>query len=223
MGDLFELREAVLTGNAPAAASAARKALDSGMSPVDIIAQGITPAMAEVGRRFEEGDYFLPELLIAGLAAKEIFHILRPLLARTGVKPKGRIVLGTVQDDLHDIGKNLVGAMLEGGGFEVTDLGVDVAPDRFVAAIQAYNAQIVGLSALLTTTMPGMETTIAAIRAAGLREQVKIMVGGAPVTQQYAEAIGADGYGENAAVAVHLACRLLDAPTDTRALREVTS
>ncbi|MGO9640062.1 MAG: corrinoid protein [Candidatus Acidiferrales bacterium] len=208
MHDLASLRQAVIEGDVAAAVSAARKALDEGIQPVDLISEGISPAMAEVGRLFEEGDCFVPELLMAARATKEIFQILRPLLARTGVKPTGRVVLGTVQGDLHDIGKNLVAAMLEGGGFEVTDLGVDVPPEKFIAAVQNKQAQIVGLSALLTTTMPAMKTTIDAFRAAGIREQIKVMVGGAPVTQSYAEAIGADGYGENAAASVDLARRL---------------
>jgi len=211
MHDLSILREAILTGNAAAALSAARKALDEGVNPVDIVTEGISPAMAEVGRLFEEGEYFVPELLIAARATKEIFKILRPLLAQTGAKPRGHVVLGTVRGDLHDIGKNLVAAMLEGGGFEVTDLGVDVPPEKFIAAVQDRQAQIVGLSALLTTTLPAMKTTIEAFRTAGIRERVKVMVGGAPVTKSYADSIGADGYGENAAASVDLARRLVGA------------
>jgi 5-methyltetrahydrofolate--homocysteine methyltransferase len=208
MIDLSSLRQAVLVGDAGAAASATRKALDEGAQPIEIVTEGIGPAMAEVGRLFEACEYFVPELLMAARATKEIFQILRPLLAQTGRKPTGRVVLGTVQGDLHDIGKNLVAAMLEGGGFEVIDLGVDVAPARFIAAVQNKQAQIVGLSALLSTTMPAMKTTIEAFRAAGIRGSVKIMVGGAPVTQKYADSIGADGYGESAAASVELARRL---------------
>ena len=208
MIDLSSLRRAVLGGDAGAAASATRKALDEGAQPVEIISEGIGPAMAEVGRLFEECEYYVPELLMAARATKEIFQILRPLLAQTRVKPTGRVVLGTVQGDLHDIGKNLVAAMLEGGGFEVIDLGVDVLPAKFIAAVQNKQARIVGLSALLSTTMPAMKTTIEAFRAAGIREGVKIMVGGAPVTQNYADSIGADGYGESAATSVDLARRL---------------
>jgi 5-methyltetrahydrofolate--homocysteine methyltransferase len=165
--------------------------------------------MAEVGRLFEESEYFVPELLIAARATKEDFQLLRPALAQTGTKPKGHVVLGTVQGDLHDIGKNLVAAMLEGGGFEVTDLGVDVAPQKFVAAVREKQAEIVGLSALLTTTLPAMKKTVDAFGSAGIREQIKVMVGGAPVTKSYAESIGADGYGENAATSVQLALRLI--------------
>ena len=211
MHDLSILREAVLIGNAAAAVSAARKALDEGVNPVDIVTEGISPAMSEVGRLFEEGEYFVPELLIAARATKEIFKILRSLLVQTGAKPRGQVVLGTVRGDLHDIGKNLVAAMLEGGGFEVTDLGVDVPPEKFIAAVQDKQAQIVGLSALLTTTLPAMKTTIEAFRTAGIRERVKVMIGGAPVTQSYADSIGADGYGENAAASVDLARRLVGA------------
>jgi len=209
MPDLTSLREGIVTGNAAAAVSAARSALSKGVAPVDLVTEGISPAMAEVGRLFEEGEYFVPELLVAARATKEIFQVLRPLLAQTGAKPRGRVVLGTVQGDLHDIGKNLVAAMLEGGGFEVTDLGVGVSPEKFIAAVQNSRAQIVGLSALLTTTMPAMKTAVDAFRSAGIRDTVKVMVGGAPVTRNYAEAIGADGYGENAAASLELALRLI--------------
>ena len=209
MYDLSILRNAVTEGDTPAALAAAQQALDGGVQPLDLISQGIGPAMAEVGKLFEEGEYFVPELLMAARATKEIFKILRPLLAQTGAKPMAHVVLGTVQGDLHDIGKNLVAAMLEGGGFEVTDLGVDVPPEVFIAAIKKRPVQIVGLSALLTTTMPAMKTTIEAFRTAGVREQFKIMVGGAPVSKTYAEFIGADGYGETAAASVDLARRLL--------------
>ena len=208
MHDFSSLREAVLKGDAPGAAAAARRLLDEGADPVAVISQGISPAMAEVGRLFEEGEYFVPELLISARATKGVFEILRPILARTGAQPAGRVVLGTVHGDLHDIGKNLVGAMLEGGGFEVTDLGVNVPPDRFVAAAREKGAQIVGLSALLTTTLPAMKTAIETFKTAGIRDKVKVMIGGAPVTQGYADSIGADGYADNAAASVDLARRL---------------
>ena len=209
--DLSALRHAVIEGDVPASVTAARTALEEGVQPIDVISQGISPAMAEVGKLFEEGEYFVPELLMAARATKEIFVILRPLLAQAGSKPMAHVVLGTVQGDLHDIGKNLVAAMLEGGGFEVTDLGVDVPPETFIAAVKKRPVQIGGLSALLTTTMPAMKTTIEAFRAAGIREQIKIMVGGAPVTSKYAETIGADGYSETAAASVDLARRLVAA------------
>jgi 5-methyltetrahydrofolate--homocysteine methyltransferase len=208
MHDLSALQKAVIEGEVRAAVAAAREALDAGVRPVDLISQGIGPAMAEVGKLFEEGEYFVPELLMAARATKEIFIVLRPLLAQTGARPMAQVLLGTVQGDLHDIGKNLVAAMLEGGGFEVTDLGVDVPPEKFIEAVKKKPVQIVGLSALLTTTMPAMKNTIEAFRTAGIRDQVKFMVGGAPVTRSYAESIGADGYSETAAASVDLARRL---------------
>jgi len=211
MHDLSALRKAVIEGEVAASVATARQALDEGMAPLDLISQGVSPAMAEVGSLFEEGEYFVPELLMSARATKEIFQIIRPLLVASGAEPAGQVILGTVQGDLHDIGKNLVAAMLEGGGFEVTDLGVDVAPEVFVDAVRKKQVQIVGLSALLTTTMPAMKKTIEAFREAGIREQVKIIVGGAPVTKNYAESIGADGYSENAAASVDLARRLATA------------
>jgi len=212
MDQLSSLREAILTGDASAAADAAGVALAAGVSPVDVIAEGISPAMAEVGRLFEEGEYFVPELLISARATKEVFSILRPLLVETGAKSAGRVLLATVEGDLHDIGKNLVGAMLEGAGFEVVDLGVDIPASRFVSAVQEARPHIVGISALLTTTMPAMKTTVEALDAAGLRSEVKVMVGGAPVTQRYADSIGADGYGETATAAVDVARQLMGSP-----------
>jgi 5-methyltetrahydrofolate--homocysteine methyltransferase len=212
MDQLSSLREAILTGDASAAADAAGVALAAGVSPVDVIAEGISPAMAEVGRLFEEGEYFVPELLISARATKGVFAILRPLLAETGAKSAGRVLLATVEGDLHDIGKNLVGAMLEGAGFEVVDLGVDILASRFVSAVQEARPQIVGISALLTTTMPAMKTTLEALDAAGLRPEVKVMVGGAPVTQRYADSIGADGYGDTATAAVDVARQLMGRP-----------
>jgi 5-methyltetrahydrofolate--homocysteine methyltransferase len=209
MHDFSKLQEAVLAGNSAAAVAAARQALNEGADPLDLVLHGISPAMGEVGRLFEAGDYFVPELLISARATKEVFVLIRPLLARQGAQPTGRVVLGTVQGDLHDIGKNLVAALLEGGGFEVIDLGVNVTPEKFIAAVEDKKAQIVGLSALLTTTLPAMKATLDTFRAAGMRDRVKVMIGGAPVTQSFAEAIGADAYGENAASSVQLARRLV--------------
>ncbi len=205
MSDLYE---AILNGNAPAAAEAARQALQSGAAALELVQGHMVPAMDEVGRRFECEDYFVPELLLAARAMKAALALIRPLLASSGAQPAGRVVIGTVKGDLHDIGKNIVASMLEGGGFEITDLGADVSPEKFVDAVRANRANLVCLSALLTVTMPSMKTTIDALSAAGLRGQAKIMVGGAPVTQRYADEIGADGYGENAAVAVALARKL---------------
>jgi 5-methyltetrahydrofolate--homocysteine methyltransferase len=209
MHDFSKLQEAVLAGNSAAAVAAARQALSEGADPLDLVLHGISPAMAEVGRLFEAGDYFVPELLISARATKEVFVLIRPLLAKQGAQPTGRVVLGTVQGDLHDIGKNLVAALLEGGGFEVIDLGVNVSPEKFLAAVADKKAQVVGLSALLTTTLPAMKTTLEAFRSAGMRDRVKVMIGGAPVTQSFADSIGADAYGENAASSVQLARRLV--------------
>ena len=208
MADFSRLREAVLTGNAPAAVAATRQALDAGVNPVELVNQAISPAMEEVGRLYEAGEYFVPELLLAARATKEVFQLIRPLLAQKDVPPAARVVLGTVQGDLHDIGKNLVGAMLEGGGFEVIDLGVNVAPEKFVLAVKEKQAQIVGLSALLTTTMPAMKKTLEVFRTAGIRDRVKVMIGGAPITQSYADSIGADAFGQNAGAAVAIARKL---------------
>jgi 5-methyltetrahydrofolate--homocysteine methyltransferase len=205
MSDLYE---AILNGDTPAAAEAARQALEGGAAALDLVQNHMVPAMDEVGRRFECEDYFVPELLLAARAMKAALALIRPLLASSGAEPASRVVIGTVKGDLHDIGKNIVASMLEGGGFEITDLGADVAPEKFVDAVRANRANLVCLSALLTVTMSSMKTTIEALSAAGLRGQAKIMVGGAPVTQRYANEIGADGYGENAAVAVALARKL---------------
>jgi 5-methyltetrahydrofolate--homocysteine methyltransferase len=167
--------------------------------------------MNEVGRRFECDEYYVPELLLSARAMKGSLELLRPLLAASGAQPVARVVIGTVKGDLHDIGKNLVSSMLEGGGFEVVDLGTDVTPEKFIEAIKQHRANIVALSALLTVTMPMMKQTIEALKQASLRDQVKVIVGGAPVTGEYAESIGADGYSESATGAVALA-RQLAAP-----------
>lgn len=209
MPDLEKLHEAVIEGDWKAAASLTHAAIAAGVAPLTIVSQSLVPAMDEVGRRFECEEYFVPEMLLSARAMKASMEIVRPLLAATGAEPVGRVVIGTVKGDLHDIGKNLVASMLEGGGFEVIDLGADVAPARFIEAAVARDANLVALSALLTVTMPSMKTTIDAFQSAGLRNRVKIMVGGAPVTQRYADAIGADGYSENAGSAVALARKLV--------------
>ncbi len=205
MADLQKLYEAVLTGNAKDATAVAEAALAEGVEPLKLVNEAMIPAMDEVGRRFEANEYFVPELLIAARAMKSALEKIKPHLAKSGAQPTGRVVIGTVKGDLHDIGKNLVGSLLEGGGFEVTDLGVDVSPEQFISAAQANQASIIALSALLTTTMPAMEKTIQALHEAGVREQIKVMIGGAAVTQDYANKIGADGYSESAAGAVRLA------------------
>jgi 5-methyltetrahydrofolate--homocysteine methyltransferase len=211
MSDLEKLKEALIEGNWKTAAAATQAALTDGVAPLTIVTEHLMPAMDEVGRRFECEEYFVPEMLLSARAMKASMEILRPLLASSGAQPVGRVVIGTVKGDLHDIGKNLVSAMLEGGGFEVIDLGADVAPEIFVAQAAARGANLVALSALLTVTMGWMKTTIEAFQAAGLREKVKIMVGGAPVTQQYADAIGADGFSDSAGSAVALARKLVAA------------
>jgi len=207
---MSELYDAILNGGAPQAAEATRQALEGGATALDLVRREMVPAMDEVGRRFECEEYFVPELLLAARAMKASLALIRPLLASSGAQPAGRVVIGAVKGDLHDIGKNIVASMLEGGGFEVIDLGSNVAPEKFVEAVRTHHAGLVCLSALLTVTMPAMRATMDALDAAGLRGQVKVMVGGAPVTGRYADEIGADGYGENAAAAVALARKLVD-------------
>jgi corrinoid protein of di/trimethylamine methyltransferase len=211
MSQFPELYEAILNGDAKAALAQTKDAIHRGVDPELLVNEAMIPAMDEVGRRFECNEYFVPELMIAARAMKGSLQEVRPLLVKKGTKPRGRVVVGTVKGDLHDIGKNLVASMLEGAGFEVIDLGTNVTPEQFVAAVRERNAKIIGLSALLTTTMPSMKSTIDALAKEGLREQVRVMVGGAPITQEYADEIGADGYGENARSAVTLARKLADA------------
>jgi corrinoid protein of di/trimethylamine methyltransferase len=209
MQDLKPLHDAILNGDAKTARTTTEQALAAGVDPVKLVQEYMVPAMGEVGRRFECNEYFVPELLLAARAMKASLELIRPLLVAGGVASAGRVVIGTVKGDLHDIGKNLVSAMLEGGGFEVMDLGTNVTPEQFVAAVREKKAQIVALSALLTTTMPSMKATVDALKQAGVRDQVKVLVGGAPVTRKYAEEIGADGYGESAAGAAGLAKQVL--------------
>jgi corrinoid protein of di/trimethylamine methyltransferase len=209
MADLKKLYNAVLNGDLKTAVAATQEALAAGADPLELVSGQMVPAMSEVGRRYECEEYFVPELLLAARAMKGSLELIRPLLSARGVEPAGRVVIGTVKGDLHDIGKNLVASLLEGGGFEVVDLGADVAPEKFVQAVKDRGANIVCLSALLTVTMPGMKTTMEALKSAGVRDRIKVLIGGAPVTQQYADEIGADGYGENASVAVNLARRLV--------------
>ena len=208
MADPAELYEAILTGNAKKAQEVAQTALDEGADPSELVKKHMIPAMDEVGRRFECNEYFVPELLIAARAMKGALELITPHLVASGAESTGRVVVGTVQGDLHDIGKNLVASMLEGGGFEVVDLGVDVPPEKFIEAVQEKDGSILALSALLTTTMTMMKTVIEALNQAGLREKTKVMVGGAPITQAFADEIGADGYSDNASAAVALARKL---------------
>lgn len=209
--DLTQLYEAILTGDAPLAIEITEAAIAADVDLQSLITDRMIPAMDEVGRRFEEGEFFVPELLIAGRAMKGSLELLRPLLAEQGVEPVGRVVIGTVKGDLHDIGKGLVASMLEGAGFEVTDLGIDVSSETFVAQVQETNADILALSALLTTTMPAIQDVINAMREAGSLGKCKVMIGGAPITQKYADSVGADGYSSNANGAVALARQLLSA------------
>lgn len=211
MADLKKLYDAILTGDQKTAVAITEQALAEQMDPQVLINEAMIPAMNEAGAKFECEEYFVPELLLAARAMKASLALLRPLLAERGAEPVGRAVIGTVKGDLHDIGKNLVASMLEGAGFEVIDLGADVAADKFVAAVRERNPHLVCMSALLTVTMPAMRTTIQALQAAGVRDKVKVMVGGAPVTPEYAREIGADGYADNASAAVKKARELLAA------------
>ncbi len=211
MVELSKLYDAILNGENKNAAAVTDAALAENMDPQELVTNYMIPAMDEVGRRFENEEYFVPELLLSARAMKASLEKLRPLLAARGAQPAGKVVIGTVKGDLHDIGKNLVSAMLEGGGFEITDLGADVAPEKFVEVVQKTGAQLVCLSALLTVTMPAMKNTIEAFKAAGIRDRIKIIVGGAPVTQQYADDIGADAFGASAGAAVAVARKLVAA------------
>ena len=211
MPDLKELYEAVVSGNAKATQALTKQALAEGVDPLKLVNEYMVPAMDEVGRRFEANEYFVPELLISARAMKAALELIRPLLTARGDKPVGRVAIGTVKGDLHDIGKNLVGSLLEGGGFEVIDLGVNVTPEKFIATVNEKQANIIAMSALLTTTMPAMKTTIDALKQAGVRGKVKVLIGGAPITQKYADEIGADGYSENAVGAVALAKKAVKA------------
>jgi 5-methyltetrahydrofolate--homocysteine methyltransferase len=204
-----ELYETVINGENRATPEKVQAALDAGIDAGVILNDGMVAAMSEVGRLFEEGEYFVPEMLISARAMQAGLSVLKPHLVKANIKSAGKVLAGTVKGDLHDIGKNLVCMMLEGAGFEIQDLGTDVTPDKFVQAVQAGDANIIALSALLTTTMPNMKATIEALKTAGVREQVKVMVGGAPVTETYATQIGADGYAPDASRAVSLAKTLV--------------
>jgi 5-methyltetrahydrofolate--homocysteine methyltransferase len=206
---LEKIFEGILDGNAKQVVSEIQIALDAGINPAEILNQGMIAAMGEVGRLFEEGEYFVPEMLIAARAMQKGLEVLKPHLSAEDVHSPGKVAIGTVKGDLHDIGKNLVAMMLEGAAFEIIDLGTDVSPERFIQAVKENGAQIIAMSALLTTTMPNMKNTIEALKEAGIRDQVKVIIGGAPVTQTYADQIGADGYAEDASRAVAKARSLL--------------
>ncbi|HSW00102.1 MAG TPA: corrinoid protein [Sedimentisphaerales bacterium] len=207
MADLKALADAVIRGDQATAVSVTKAALAEGTAPKQVLDQGLIAGMDVIGGRFKNNEIYIPEVLIAARAMKMAMEVLEPELVKAGVKPIGKLIIGTVQGDLHDIGKNLVAMMLKGAGFEVIDLGVDVSPDKFAAEAKAREVQLIGMSALLTTTMPGMEKTIKALQAAGIK--AKVMVGGAPVTKSFADRIGANGYSPDAASAVDLAKSLV--------------
>jgi 5-methyltetrahydrofolate--homocysteine methyltransferase len=206
---LEQLSTTILEGDSEKTPKLVQQGLDEGVTPKDILEKGLVVGMNEVGDRFKRGDMFVPEVLMSAEAMHAGLEILRPKLAESGAELTGTIVMGTVKGDLHDIGKNLVGMMCEGAGFEVIDLGFNIPPEEFIDAIKEHKPDLVGMSALLTTTMRAMGHTIKAIEEAGLREQVLIMVGGAPVDQEFADRIGADGYGSNAVAGTDLAKRLV--------------
>ncbi|MBN1788736.1 MAG: corrinoid protein [Sedimentisphaerales bacterium] len=207
MADMNALSQAVITGDQTQALELTKAAISDGTSPESILNQGLIAGMNIIGERFKNNEVYIPEVLIAARAMKSALEVLEPKLIEAGVEPIGKAVVGTVKGDLHDIGKNLVAMMLKGAGFDVIDLGVDVSEDRFVQKAKETNAKVIGMSALITTTMPSMEKTVQAVKAAGLA--VKTMIGGAPVTQAYADKIGADGYAPDAASAVDLAKSLI--------------
>jgi 5-methyltetrahydrofolate--homocysteine methyltransferase len=207
MADLKALAEAVIKGDPNTAVAITKQAIAEKAPAEKILNEGLIAGMDVIGERFKNNEVYIPEVLIAARAMKMAMAVLEPELAKAGVKPVGKLVIGTVQGDLHDIGKNLVAMMMKGAGFEVIDLGVDVASEKFIERAKTTGAQLVGMSTLLTTTMPGMEKTLKAIKGAGLK--AKVMIGGAPVTQSYADKIGADGYAPDAASAVDLAKRLI--------------
>jgi 5-methyltetrahydrofolate--homocysteine methyltransferase len=203
------LYENTLIGNAPEVKDLTNRGVEDGLEPESMLYDALIPSLEEVGARFERGDFFVPEMLIAARAMQGALDILRPLLAETGAQTVGTYVMGTVKGDVHDIGKNLVNIMLEGAGFTVYDLGVNVAPEKFIEAINEHNPEIVGFSAFLTTTMPMFKANINALEKAGIRDNVIVMVGGAPVTQEYADAVGADAYAADASTAVRIAKDLI--------------
>jgi len=209
MADLQALAEAVISGNKDESERLTSEAVDEGVGVESIINEGLIAGMSVVGVKFKNNEFYVPEVLIAARAMHAGMDIIKPLLTESGIKPRGTVAIGTVKGDLHDIGKNLVAMMLEGGGYEVIDLEVDVSPERFIEVVNEDGPDAIGLSALLTTTMPSMKDTIDALEEAGVRDKVKVMIGGAPVTQNYADEIGADGYAPDAASAVDMIAQLL--------------
>lgn len=217
MGVLERMQQAVIDGDLETAKAEVKQALAEGVPPEQILNQGMISAMAEVGRRFQANEFFVPEMLVAARAMKGGLELLRPRLAEAKIKATGKVVIGTVKGDLHDIGKNLVSMMLEGAGFEVVDVGIDVAPDGFVEAVKAHKPDLVGFSALLTTTMPMIKANIEALRAAGLRDRVIVMIGGAPITPAFAKEVGADFYAPDASSAATAAKQSMMARPSTGA------
>jgi 5-methyltetrahydrofolate--homocysteine methyltransferase len=211
MAVLEDIYQSIIDGDTNGATEGVNQALEEKIAPAEILNKGLIAAMTEVGRLFEEGEFFVPEMLIAARAMKAGVAILKPKLVEEDIKPLGKVVIGTVKGDLHDIGKNLVAMMLEGAGFEIIDLGTDVAPEKFVEAIKENEAGFIGMSALLTTTMPAMRTTIDALKEAGVRNSVSVMIGGAPVTQNYADEIGADIYAPDGPSAARKAKQTIEA------------
>jgi len=205
MNHIDSLFQALVDGNEPGAMEGVESSLHANIPSDQIMREGLIAAMTEVGRRFEAGEYYLPDMVMSARAMKSALYLLKPYLVKVGMRSIGKVAIGTIQGDLHDIGKNMVGMMMEGAGFEVMDLGTDVSPARFVEVVQNDHVNILCLSALLTTTMPKMAVTIEALKAAGLRDQVKVLVGGAPVTEEYARQAGADGYSQDASGAARLA------------------
>ena len=204
------LHEAITAGDVDTVNQEVQISIDANALPETILTDGLIAPMSEVGRRFEVGECFVPEMLIAARAMQSGLKILKPSLVEADVKPTGKVILGTVKNDLHDIGKNLVGMMYEGAGFEVIDLGIDVSTEQFIEAVKTESPDIIAMSALLTTTMPNLKIVIDALKEAGLRDEIKIMIGGAPVTSSYAEEIGADGFGEDAASSVEVFHELME-------------
>ena len=209
MSDLGEITQSLVQGRAQPVADLTQKLLDAGVAPQAILNEGLIAGMAVVGERMRSGEMYLPEVLQSASAMQTSLKILKPHLVKEGAKPLGKILLGTVKGDMHDIGKNLVGIMLQGAGFEIVDLGLNVLPEKFVEGINVHHPAVVGMSAMLTTTMLNMRTVLAALQAAGLRSEVKVIIGGAPASQRFADEIGADGYARDAVLAVHKVKELL--------------
>jgi len=208
--DLKQIADNLIKGKAPEVKELVKKALDESVDVEKVLNEGLVAGMNVVGAKFKANEFYVPEVLIAARAMKAGMEILRPILADKNIKGAGTVVLGTVRGDLHDIGKNLVAMMLEGAGFEIIDLGVDVSPEKFTETAQEKKTDLVGISALLTTTMPSMKDVVKAVRDSGLKDKIKVMIGGAPITQSYADEIGADGYAPDAASAVDKAKELLE-------------